>query len=125
VLTYGDNEYSWGTMPTTYNFTGQRLDSVTGLLYFNARYYDPVSGRFTRADTVQTNAQGMDPYAYVGDSPLGKTDPSGHFIADENGDYAYVDVQGGRPISRTGTPSCSLPYRSVRVSSFCLVEMQL
>jgi RHS repeat-associated protein len=75
---YGDNEYSWGTMPTTYNFTGQRLDSVTGLHYFNFRYYDPVSGRFTRADTVQTNAQGMDPYAYVGDSPIGKTDPSGH-----------------------------------------------
>jgi RHS repeat-associated protein len=91
---YGDNEYSWGTMPTTYNFTGQRLDSVTGLLYFNSRYYDPLSGRFTRADTVQTNAQGMDPYAYVGDSPLGKTDPSGHYIADENGDFAYADDQG-------------------------------
>jgi RHS repeat-associated protein len=75
---YGDGEYSWGTMPTTYNFTGQRLDSVTGLLYFNARYYDPESGRFTQADTVETNADGMDPFAYVGDSPMGKTDPSGH-----------------------------------------------
>jgi len=65
-------------MPTTYNFTGQRLDSVTGLLYYNARCYDPFSARFTSADTVQSNASGMDPYAYVGDDPVGRTDPSGH-----------------------------------------------
>jgi RHS repeat-associated protein len=91
---YGSSEYSWGTMPTTYNFTGQRLDAVTSLLYFNARYYDPVSGRFVRADTVQSNAEGMDPYAYVGDSPIGKADPSGHYIADDNGDFAYADEQG-------------------------------
>jgi len=69
-------------MPTTYNFTGQRLDSVTGLLYYNARYYDPFSARFTTADTVDTNAKGMDPYAYVGDDPVEKTDPSGHRYVD-------------------------------------------
>src|SRR6266699_6276003 len=75
---YGAVRYSQGTMPTTYNFTGQRLDSQTGLLYYNFRYYDPVSGRFVRADTTQTNAGGMDPYAYVGNNPEGRNDPSGH-----------------------------------------------
>ncbi len=75
---YGAIRYSQGTMPTTYNFTGQRLDSQTGLLYYNFRYYDPVSGRFVRADTTQTNAGGMDPYAYVGNNPEGRTDPTGH-----------------------------------------------
>src|SRR5579863_8427088 len=55
---YGAVDYSWGTMPTTYNFTGQRLDSLTGLLYYNFRYYDSLSGRFVRADTVDTNAKG-------------------------------------------------------------------
>jgi RHS repeat-associated protein len=75
---YGAVRYSQGTMPTTYNFTGQRLDSQTGLLYYNFRYYDPVSGRFVRADTTQTNAGGMDPYAYVGNNPEGRTDPTGH-----------------------------------------------
>ena len=30
---------------TTLNYTGQRLDG-TGLLYYNARYYDPALGRF-------------------------------------------------------------------------------
>ncbi len=75
---YGAVRYSQGTMPTTYNFTGQRLDSQTGLLYYGFRYYDPVSGRFVRADTTQTNAGGMDPYAYVGNNPEGRTDPTGH-----------------------------------------------
>ncbi len=75
---YGAVRYSQGTMPTTHNFTGQRLDSQTGLLYYGFRYYDPVSGRFVRADTTQTNAGGMDPYAYVGNNPEGRTDPTGH-----------------------------------------------
>jgi len=75
---YGTVRFSWGTMPTTYNFTGQRLDSQTGLLYYNFRYYDPVSGRFVRADTVETNASGMDGYAYAGESPESRTDATGH-----------------------------------------------
>ncbi len=73
--------YSDQVMPTDYNFTGQRLDSMTGLIYDNARYYDPVSGRFTRADTVQTNTTGMDPYAYVGDNPETWVDPTGLMVA--------------------------------------------
>jgi len=75
---YGSVRYSQGSMPTTYNFTGQRLDSQTGLLYYNFRYYDPFSGQFTRADTQQNNASGMDPYAYVGNNPETKDDPTGH-----------------------------------------------
>ena len=77
---YGAVRYSDQVMPTDYGFTGQRLDAQTGLIYDNARYYDPVSGRFTRADTVQTNTTGMDPYAYVGNNPESRTDPSGNRV---------------------------------------------
>src|SRR5260370_41362971 len=75
---YGSARYSQGTIPTTYNFTGQRLDSQTGLLYYNSRYYDPISGRFVMADNVDTNESGMDPYAYVAGNPETKNDPNGH-----------------------------------------------
>jgi len=34
-----------GTLPTTINYTGQRLDG-SGLIYMNARYYDPLVGMF-------------------------------------------------------------------------------
>ncbi|GCE08158.1 RHS repeat-associated core domain-containing protein [Dictyobacter aurantiacus] len=57
--------YSDGTMVTPFNFTGQRLDTQTGLFYYNARYYDATSGRFISADTVETNGSGLDPFAYV------------------------------------------------------------
>jgi RHS repeat-associated protein len=39
-----------GSVPTGKQFTGQRLDD-TGLYYYNARYYDPLIGRFISADT--------------------------------------------------------------------------
>jgi uncharacterized protein RhaS with RHS repeats len=40
---YGGTRYTYGTTPTTYRFTGQRLDESTGLYYYEARYYDPSS----------------------------------------------------------------------------------
>jgi RHS repeat-associated protein len=83
---YGAVRYSQGTVPTTYNYTGQRLDSETGLLYYGFRYYDPVTGQFVRADTVETNARGMDGYAYVGENPETLNDPTGHFIVGSGND---------------------------------------
>jgi RHS repeat-associated protein len=74
---YGNSRYSTGTLPTSIGFTGQHADSVTGLDYYVARYYDPAVGQFLSADVVQGNAQGMDPYAYVGGNPETKTDPTG------------------------------------------------
>jgi RHS repeat-associated protein len=35
---------------TNLNYTGQRRDE-TGLLYYHARYYDPLLGRFLSPDT--------------------------------------------------------------------------
>src|SRR5579885_985522 len=93
---YGSSRYSKGSMPTDYNFTGQRLDRETGLLYYGARYYDPVSGRFTQADLRQNNVVGMDPYAYVGENPESRTDPTGHYytngtpITQQGGAIGYI-----------------------------------
>jgi hypothetical protein len=35
---YGQMNYAWGTMPTAHNYTGQRLDSQSGLLYYSFRW---------------------------------------------------------------------------------------
>jgi RHS repeat-associated protein len=40
-----------GVTQTKYNYTGQKLDD-TGLLFYNARYYDPQVGRFTSSDSI-------------------------------------------------------------------------
>ncbi len=70
-------------MPTPYRFTGQRLDTGTGLYYYGARYYDAALGRFISADTIVPGAgspQALNRYAYVYNNPLRYTDPSGHMV---------------------------------------------
>jgi RHS repeat-associated protein len=44
-----------GFTQTSINFTGQRRDD-TGLLFYNARYYDPGLGRFISADSIVPGA---------------------------------------------------------------------
>ena len=54
------------------------------------RYYDPTVGVFLSADTVQGDAQGMNPYAYVSGNPETLTDPTGKYYAGHNGESGYV-----------------------------------
>jgi len=74
---YGKAQYQQGSMDTTRGYTGQENDSLSGLDYYGARYYDPVSDQFLSPDSVQGNAQGMDPYSYVAGNPETATDPTG------------------------------------------------
>jgi RHS repeat-associated protein len=79
---YGELRFQLGDMPTTFGFTGQRGDAVSGLDYYGARYYDPVAGQFTSADTVLegngTDILGLSRYAYVTGNPEVRTDSTGH-----------------------------------------------
>jgi RHS repeat-associated protein len=50
-----------------------------GLMFYNARWYDPALGRFAQADTIiPGGVQGLDRYAYANNNPILYTDPSGH-----------------------------------------------
>ncbi|MBI3175222.1 MAG: hypothetical protein HYZ25_15965 [Chloroflexi bacterium] len=88
------------TLPTRNTFTGQYsyvADEATdlgnsgfGLMFYNARWYDPALGRFAQADTVVPGGvQGLDRYAYVNNSPLNYVDPSGHFGKCHDGQSDY------------------------------------
>jgi RHS repeat-associated protein len=83
---YGSSRYQQGTMGTAKGFTGQYTDSVSGLDYYGARYYDPVVGRFLSADALDGNLAGMDPYAYVGGNPETFSDPTGQRFAPPPGE---------------------------------------
>jgi RHS repeat-associated protein len=70
-----------GTMGTDRRYTGQRWEAGIGLYDYNARYYDPVLGRFVQADTVvpsMAHSQDFNRYSYVRGNSLKYTDPSGH-----------------------------------------------
>ena len=82
---WGTERYTSGTTPTTYHFTGQRLESSIGLYYYGARWYDPAAGRFVHADTiVPVGVQGLDRYSYVQNNPIKYIDPLGNKPCDGN-----------------------------------------
>jgi len=57
-------------------FTGREWDAAAGLAYYRARYYDPKIGRFISADPIRFHG-GVNFYEYVGNEPVGRTDPAG------------------------------------------------
>jgi RHS repeat-associated protein len=73
-------------------FTGQRLDA-TGLMFYQARYYSAVIGRFISADSfikVISDPQNLNRYAYVYNNPLRYIDPSGRFSEEEIEKFYHV-----------------------------------
>ncbi|MGH6924048.1 MAG: alpha/beta fold hydrolase [Propylenella sp.] len=58
----------------------ERRDPETGLLYLNARYMDPVLGRFLSPDDWDPTQPGVgtNRYAYAENDPINKSDPNGH-----------------------------------------------
>jgi RHS repeat-associated protein len=64
----------------TKGFIGQRLDADAGLLYLNARYYDPKLGMFLQPDwwEVTKTGVGTNRYGYSGGDPVNGSDPGGH-----------------------------------------------
>ena len=55
-------------------YTGKVFDPDTQMYYFNARWYDPETGRFASEDPAR---DGVNWYAYVGNNPLKWVDPTG------------------------------------------------
>ena len=90
---YGVSRYSNGSSPTSLGYTGQRADSSTGLDFYQARYYDPLAGQFTSADSV---ADGLNRYGYVAGNPTTNSDPSGRRIC-YDGDASSCVPNGSPP----------------------------
>jgi RHS repeat-associated protein len=84
-----------------FGFAGMEYDSVTGLYYDHARYYDAAIGRFTTQDPKSFSAGDTNLYRYVGNAPTADVDPSGLIDTDFGlGAWwpswlGYVDLNGG------------------------------
>ena len=66
----------WGDFREAYRYTGHDDDAKVGLTYFGERYYIPMLGRWASADplTIHGRAGDVNPYAFVGGSPLMNVD---------------------------------------------------
>ncbi len=85
----------WGSAPTSYNFTGQRLDSYINLLEMGARWYDPALGRFVSPDPIVPqpgNPQSLNRYSYGLNNPLRYIDPTGHYECDPQSGCTGDDI---------------------------------
>jgi RHS repeat-associated protein len=99
---YGEERWSasGGTLPTDYTFTGQRADAGTGLMDYNARYYDAALGRFVQADTIVPSPgdpQSLNRYSYVAGNPLKYTDPTGHMVKPPQRHPISIDISTWNP----------------------------
>jgi RHS repeat-associated protein len=90
---------------TRLRMAGQQYDQGSELYYMRARYYDPQLGRFLSEDPIGISG-GLNLYAYAGNDPVNKADPSGlgpgdPFVwcelAEKTFDYAYWESVDGQP----------------------------
>jgi RHS repeat-associated protein len=68
--------------PDGIGYAGHKFDSDLSLSYMQARYYDPVVGRFYSNDPVKFNSANptsFNRYAYANNNPYKYTDPNGEY----------------------------------------------
>ena len=86
-------------------------------MFYNARWYDPMTGRMAQADTiVPGGVQGLDRYAYVNNSPVVYTDPSGHctdptdYACRQSADMADAVIYAGLQVTPLYQTKLGYPY---------------
>jgi len=105
---YTENYKPWGEkvdhpvqLSNDIGYTGHQSDIATNLTYMQARYYDPVVGRFMAVDPVDfspDNPMSFNRYSYVNNNPYRYTDPTGE-VAESAVDVAFVTYDVGQVIA--------------------------
>jgi RHS repeat-associated protein len=86
--------------PGQFAYTGQRIDTESGLYYYRARQYSPTWGRFFQSDPARTKATD-NLYLYVENDPLNHLDPFGLYTIQVGGSvyvnfgWFSISVSGG------------------------------
>ncbi len=75
--TFIEEHTSSSTQP--YLFNGKELDRETGLYYYGARYYDPVTSIWQSVDPMGDEDPSYSPFSYTRHNPVILTDPDGKF----------------------------------------------
>lgn len=96
---YGSTRTESGTKQISNKYNDKELDS-SNLYYYGARYYDPGTAHFTKADNIVPNTfdpQSLNRYAYGRDNPTTMIDPTGETY--EHSPYLQTNPFGGPNIN--------------------------
>ncbi len=79
---FGSIVFARGKDGNKYRFAGKEYDRETGLSYFGARFYDPLTGRFISKDPISDDFSPVthNPYPYAANNPYKYVDPNGEFL---------------------------------------------
>ncbi len=103
----------------------EMLDNIN-LIHMNGRVYDPVVGRFLSVDPIigdLTDAQSVNPFAYVGNRPLSFTDPTG-LCGVDGGFCFYIAIafsSGSHPPPPVKTWPGTSAQNGVNICDFVMV----
>ena len=94
---------------TRFLYTCQEYDVVIGDYYYNARWYDPASGKFISEDPMQAD---VNLYRYVHNNPLIYVDPTGQYDLTGGVTTGPVTTPGTTPSTPSKpTPTPPLPNK--------------
>jgi RHS repeat-associated protein len=131
----GYSSYSpYGTETSTANtedlgYQGDYTDPSTGLVYMNARWYDPAVGSFVSNDTsndatpIPFTVDG-NPYAYADGNPVTRTDPTGHQIEPDEayGDWGVGETPQSAFLSAEAGPAVEAAEQDIAESEYADYE---
>jgi len=96
-----------GTPPDGPGYTGHVNDPESGLVYMQARYYDPAVGRFLSVDPMGIGGGifGFNRFSYVNNNPIVNIDPDGRCSGSNIHDNAGNCADSGTSITNSGPSS--------------------
>ena len=133
---YGERYYQTSSTFEHKGFIGERHDEEVGLMYLNARYYDPKIGRFIQPDDWDPTLPGVgtNRYAYAMNDPVNLSDPNGHVTADADdggtggpsiGNYggSFTGRSAGNNAARLGfVPALSISQSVTATAGMTLIN---
>ena len=107
-------------------YDGQYLDTISGLYYLRARWYDPATGQFTSVDALV--ALTGHPYSYASGNPVNGGDPGGLtsegycvvlsgsvFLASGSFQFCIVELNGNKQVGITVTAAGGSQTNSAQI----------
>jgi RHS repeat-associated protein len=102
---YGELALTSGSSRTSVGYTGQRLDNESALMFYGARFYDPVLSYFVSADNIapdKSDPKTRNRYNYALNNPLSYNDPTGHCANEQDNEDKRACNRAAEHLRRFG-----------------------